>query len=121
MRHESPAAPRSAAFWQLGPRCCYSTGASVLMFILTGVAAGALTGVPIGPVNVAVIDASYRHTMRRAMAVGFGGALADCLYAALGVMGVTPFLRTYPTVLTIIYAVSGIVLLVYGFLTARSQ
>ncbi|HTL36148.1 MAG TPA: LysE family transporter [Kofleriaceae bacterium] len=91
------------------------------MFLVIGVLAGALTGVPIGPVNVAVIDSAYRHTFRRALAVGFGGALADCLYAALGVMGVTPFLRTYPTVLTIIYAVSGVVLLVYGFLTARSQ
>ncbi|HUS31289.1 MAG TPA: LysE family transporter [Kofleriaceae bacterium] len=91
------------------------------MFLVIGVAAGALTGVPIGPVNVAVIDAAYRHTYRRAMAVGFGGALADALYAALGVMGVTPFLRTYPTVLTVIYAVSGIVLMVYGWLTARSQ
>jgi len=91
------------------------------MFFAIGVAAGALTGVPIGPVNVAVIDAAYRHTMRRALAVGLGGALADGLYAALGVMGVTPILRTYPIVPPILYAVSGLVLLVYGFLTARSQ
>ncbi len=91
------------------------------MFLLIGVAAGALTGVPIGPVNVAVIDAAYRHTMRRAIAVGLGGSLADGLYAALGVMGVTPILRTYPAVPPILYAVSGVILLVYGFLTARSQ
>jgi L-lysine exporter family protein LysE/ArgO len=91
------------------------------MFLVIGILAGALTGVPIGPVNVAVIDSAYRHTLRRAIAVGLGGALADCLYSALGVMGVTPFLRTYPTVLTVIYAISGIVLMVYGFLTARSQ
>jgi threonine/homoserine/homoserine lactone efflux protein len=93
----------------------------VLIFMLFGVAAGALTGVPIGPVNVAVIDAAYRHTMRRAIAVGMGGACADGLYSALGVLGVTPVLRTYPSVPPILYAVSGIVLLVYGFLTARSQ
>lgn len=91
------------------------------MFLVIGILAGALTGVPIGPVNVAVIDSAYRHTLRRAIAVGLGGALADCLYSALGVMGVTPFLRTYPNVLTAIYAISGIVLMVYGFLTARSQ
>jgi threonine/homoserine/homoserine lactone efflux protein len=91
------------------------------MFMLFGVAAGALTGVPIGPVNVAVIDAAYRHTLRRAIAVGMGGACADGLYSALGVLGVTPVLRTYPTVPPILYAVSGVVLLVYGFLTARSQ
>jgi threonine/homoserine/homoserine lactone efflux protein len=91
------------------------------MFLVIGIAAGALTGVPIGPVNVAVIDASYRHTLRRAIAVGLGGACADCLYSGLGVLGVTPIIRSYPSVPPILYAVSGIVLLVYGFLTARSQ
>jgi threonine/homoserine/homoserine lactone efflux protein len=91
------------------------------MFILTGVAAGALTGVPIGPVNVAVIDAAYRHTLRRAIAVGLGGACADFLYSALGILGVTPVLRSYAIISPILYAVSGIVLMVYGFLTARSQ
>lgn len=91
------------------------------MFLAIGVAAGALTGVPIGPVNVAVIDAAYRHTFRRAIAVGLGGAIADGLYAALGVLGVTPILKTYPSIPPILYAISGVVLLVYGFLTARSQ
>ena len=68
------------------------------MFLVFGVLAGSLTGVPIGPVNVAVIDASYRHTMRRALGVGLGGAIADSLYAALGVLGVTPVLNNYPSV-----------------------
>jgi threonine/homoserine/homoserine lactone efflux protein len=99
----------------------YSTQAPVLLFLFLGVAAGALTGVPIGPVNVAVIDASYRHTMRRAMGVGLGGAIADAFYAGLGIIGVTPVLAKFPSVPPILYAVSGIVLLVYGFLTARSQ
>lgn len=96
-------------------------GASLLRFILLGAIAGAVTGVPIGPVNVAVIDAAYRHTLRRAFAVGLGGACADGLYSTLGLLGVTPVLVTYPTVRPILYAVSGVVLLVYGFLTARSQ
>lgn len=91
------------------------------MFFVIGVAAGALTGVPIGPVNVAVIDAAYRHTLRRAIAVGLGGALADGLYSALGVLGVTPFLQSYPSVPPVLYAISGVILLIYGFLTARSQ
>lgn len=93
----------------------------MLLFLLIGIAAGAATGVPIGPVNVAVIDAAYRHTLRRAIAVGLGGAVADMLYAGLGVLGVTPVLNTYPSVPPILYAISGVVLLVYGFLTARSQ
>src|SRR6476659_5912787 len=91
------------------------------MFLVIGVVAGALTGVPIGPANVAVIDAAYRHTLRRAIAVGLGSAVGDAIYAAAGVLGVTPVVQTYPSVLTILYAISGIVLLIYGFLTARSQ
>lgn len=91
------------------------------MFLLIGIAAGALTGVPIGPANVAVIDAAYRHTLRRALSVSAGAALADGLYAAGGVLGVTPLLRTYPSIPPILFAFSGVVLLIYGFLTARSQ
>jgi threonine/homoserine/homoserine lactone efflux protein len=91
------------------------------MFFLIGAALGAITGVPIGPVNVAVIDAAYRHSLRRAFSVGLGGALADCLYSALGVLGVTPVVRTYKSVPPLLYLASGIVLLGYGFLTARSQ
>jgi len=91
------------------------------MFLVIGVAAGALTGVPIGPVNVAVIDAAYRHTLRRAIAVAIGGACGDGLYSGLGVLGVTPVVRTYPMLESILYAVSGVVLMIYGFLTARSQ
>jgi len=93
----------------------------VLLFLLIGIAAGAATGVPIGPVNVAVIDASYRHTLRRAIATGLGGAVADMLYCGLGLLGLPPIPNTYPSVPPILYAVSGIVLLVFGFLTARSQ
>ena len=93
----------------------------MLLFLLIGIAAGAATGIPIGPVNVAVIDAAYRHTLRRAIAVGLGGAVADMLYSGLGVLGITPILNTYPSVPPILYAISGLVLLVYGFLTARSQ
>jgi threonine/homoserine/homoserine lactone efflux protein len=93
----------------------------VLLFLMMGIAAGVLTGVPIGPVNVAVIDAAYRLTLRRAFAIGIGGAAADTLYAALGILGVTPAINSHPTVVTVLYAMSGVVLGVYGFVTLRSQ
>lgn len=93
----------------------------MLSYLLIGIAAGALTGIPIGPVNVAVIDAAYRHTLRRALAVAAGGAIADGLYCALGVLGITPMLRANPTIPPILYGVSGAILIVYGLLTARSR
>jgi threonine/homoserine/homoserine lactone efflux protein len=93
----------------------------VLTYLLIGMAIGALTGVPIGPVNVAVIDSAYRHNLRRAIGCASGGALADGLYAMLGILGVGPILERHPSVPPILYAISGVVLVVYGILTVRTQ
>jgi len=93
----------------------------MLMSLLIGAAAGALTGVPIGPANVAVIDAAYRHTMRRAIAVAGGASVGDGLCAAAGIVGIKPWLDSHPTLPPILWALSGIVLLIYGYLTLSSQ
>ncbi|HLU65160.1 MAG TPA: LysE family transporter [Kofleriaceae bacterium] len=93
----------------------------MLSYFLIGAAVGALTGIPIGPVNVAIIDAAYRHHLRRAIAVGLGGAAADMGYAALGILGLGPLLLAHPSVPPILYGVSGVVLVVYGILTVRAQ
>lgn len=93
----------------------------MLTYFFIGAAIGAITGVPIGPVNVAVIDTAYRHHLRRAIAVGLGGAIADMLYAFLGIVGIGPLLVEHPDIPPILYAGSGIVLVVYGILTVRAQ
>jgi len=93
----------------------------VLTFFVLGFAAGVITGVPIGPANVAVIDAAYRHTLRRALAVGVGGAVADCLYATLGVLGVTPILNSNPGIPPILYGISGVILVGFGIINVRSR
>ncbi|MEM9492266.1 MAG: LysE family transporter [Myxococcota bacterium] len=93
----------------------------MLTYFLIGAAIGAGTGIPIGPVNVAVIDTAYRHTLRRAIAVGLGGSVGDCLYAMLGIMGVGPLLERHPEVPPYLYLFSGLVLLVYGVLTVRTK
>jgi arginine exporter protein ArgO len=94
---------------------------SVASLFAIGIAIGALTGVPIGPVNVAVIDAAYRHTLRRAIAVGLGGAIADFVYATLGIVGIGPYLLEYPLLPRILYGVSGVVLIGYGAITVRTR
>lgn len=93
----------------------------MITYFFIGAAIGALTGIPIGPVNVAVIESAYRHHLRRALAVGLGGAIADSGYALLGVVGVGPFLRSHPNIPPILFAISGLLLIVYGALTVRSQ
>lgn len=93
----------------------------MLSYFLLGAGIGAVTGVPIGPVNVAVIDTAYRHHLKRAVAVALGGAIADMLYAFLGIVGVGPVLVRHPNVPPILYALSGVVLVVYGLMTVRAQ
>lgn len=93
----------------------------MIQFFLIGATIGALTGVPIGPVNVAVIDAAYRHTLRRGLAVGLGGALGDFVFALLGVVGVGPNLISQPGVKPVLFLISGVVLIGYGLLTMRTH
>lgn len=93
----------------------------MLSFLAIGFAIGVVTCIPIGVANVAVIDAAYRHDLARAIMVGLGAAIADSLYASLGIFGVGPFVESYPDVPFILYGVSGAALFVYGVITVRSQ
>ncbi|MBK9032546.1 MAG: LysE family transporter [Myxococcales bacterium] len=93
----------------------------MLTFFLIGAAIGALTGVPIGPVNVAVIDAAYRHTLRRGVAVGLGGAIGDFIYSGAAMLWIGPHVIGRPGVKPVLFAISGVVLIVYGILTIRSR
>lgn len=93
----------------------------MLTYFLLGAAIGALTGVPIGPVNVAVIDAAYRHTLRRGISVGLGGAIGDFFFSGAAMLWVGPHVIGRPGVKPVLFAISGIVLVVYGILTVRSQ
>ncbi len=93
----------------------------MLKYFAIGAAGGAITGIPIGPVNIAVIDTAYRHHLRRAIAVALGGALADMLYALVGILWFGPLVKTRPHIPPILYAFSGVALIIYGILILRSR
>ncbi len=93
----------------------------MLIFFIKGAVAGAVTGVPIGPVNIAVIDTAYRHHLKRAIAVALGGAIADLFYALLGVLWFGPLVVTRPHIPPILYAISFLPLVIYGISILRSK
>jgi threonine/homoserine/homoserine lactone efflux protein len=93
----------------------------VLSYFLIGAIVGVISGVPIGPVNLAVIDAAYRHSLRRALVVGLGGALGDGVYSLIGILAMGPVLARYPVVSPVLYAVSGLGLFIYAIRVIRSQ
>lgn len=93
----------------------------MLTYFALGALIGALTGVPIGPVNVAVIDAAYRHTLLRGLAVGLGGAIGDFAFSSAAMLWIGPHVIGQPGVKPVLFAISGVVLVVYGILTVRSR
>lgn len=93
----------------------------MVTFFLIGLVLGVGTGVPMGPVSVAVIGNAYRNLRLRAIVAGIGGATADSIYAALGILGLGPLLSRHPSLPPILYAVSGVFLIAYGIMTVKSR
>lgn len=93
----------------------------MLSYFLIGAIVGVISGVPIGPVNLAVIDAAYRHSLRRALTVGVGGALGDGAYSLIGILAMGPILARYKWISPVLYAVSGVGLFIYAIRVIRSQ
>ena len=44
---------------------------------------GVVTGMPLGVVNVAIVDAATQGRTRFAIGIGIGGGLADTVHAAI--------------------------------------
>src|SRR5690606_22150843 len=62
---------------------CWGRVLDAIAAAALGVGLGAVTGMPIGVVNVAIVDAAVRGERRFATGIGIGGALADAGHAAL--------------------------------------
>jgi threonine/homoserine/homoserine lactone efflux protein len=86
--------------------------------LLRGVMLGFVGGIPVGPVNAAVIDTAMRKCVRRAFCIGLGGAFVDFLYSQIAAMGLLSVLARFPGLQTAFLLVGGVVLVVFGVLTA---
>ena len=63
-----------------------------LAALAAGAVLGAATGIPLGVVNVALVEAAVRAGRRHATGIALGGALADGTHAALAFAGLAPLL-----------------------------
>ncbi len=84
-----------------------------------GIALGAVTGLPLGVVNVAIVEAAQRRGVRTATGIGVGGAAADGVHAALAFGGVAGLIVARPALATALYLVAGVVLLGYAVASWR--
>lgn len=81
---------------------------------LRGAILGFAICIPIGPVNVAVIDTAIRRTLFLAVLIGIGGALIDFAYSQLAVSGLGALLEKAPTLSNVFQVAGGVVLVGYG-------
>src|SRR5688500_2747750 len=92
----------------------------MLLALLRGIAVGFIGGIPVGPVNAAVIDTAMRKCIRRAIAVGMGGAFVDMLYSQLATLGLGSLLAGHPSLATASVGIGGVTRVVLGVMTVSS-
>ena len=85
--------------------------------LLRGLILGFVGGIPVGPVNAAVIDTAMRQCVRRAFFIGVGGGFVDFIYSQIAATGYLRVLARYPDLQTAFLLIGGVTLVVYGVLT----
>lgn len=84
-----------------------------------GLALGAITGMPLGVVNVAIVDAALARARSHALGLGLGGATADTVHAMLAVLGVGRLVAAHPEWLRVLAIVFAIVMFGYAVFAWR--
>lgn len=64
----------------------------LLLALITGILSGFLFSIPVGPINVAVINESARRGAWAALMIGVGAVAMEIIYCALSFAGSTQFL-----------------------------
>lgn len=79
-----------------------------------GVGLGAATGVPLGVVNVSVVEAATRVGRGHATGIGLGGALADAVHAGLAFAGIAPWMGRHPAAMRVLAVASAAIVVGYA-------
>lgn len=89
---------------------------------LIGLVLGAATGVPLGVVNVSVIEAARRGGRRHAALIGVGGAIADTIHAGLAFVGLAPLIARHPALMRALAIGSAAIVIGYALIVwARAR
>lgn len=62
-----------------------------VLAILTGFISGFILSVPVGPVNLAIVNEGARRGLRWALMIGFGAVVMELIYCALAFTGAASF------------------------------
>lgn len=88
--------------------------ANIMEYLFKGILIGFMFGVPIGAVGAMTVQRTLNRGFGAGLLTGLGSSAADCLYACIGVFGLTfisDFLLEYQIFLTVI---GGVFVLIMG-------
>ncbi|HEU0028980.1 MAG TPA: LysE family transporter [Kofleriaceae bacterium] len=94
---------------------------SLLVAAVLGLGLGMVTGMPLGVVNVAIVDAATTGRRRFALGIGIGGAIADTLHAALAFVGLGRIVTQQPELVEILALAAAALILAYAILAWRTR
>ncbi len=87
---------------------------------LVGLAVGLLTTMPIGPINVTVLNKGMRESFAHGISIAVGAALMDFVYSLAAMYGLFAILQT-PIVSRVFQCVGILLLLTFGIQSIRSR
>jgi threonine/homoserine/homoserine lactone efflux protein len=87
---------------------------SIILFYIIIYWIGFVNCIPIGPVNLEIFHTSLKKQYPQALAVAFGGALGDALWAILAFYGISPFSRSQ-SMEAIFFLITAIITFILGF------
>jgi threonine/homoserine/homoserine lactone efflux protein len=94
---------------------------SFVVAALAGVALGIVTGMPLGVINVAIVDAAAGGRVRFAMGVGIGGGLADIVHSGVAFAGVGKLVTTRPDLVRWLAAGAAVLIVAYAIHAWRQR
>jgi L-lysine exporter family protein LysE/ArgO len=86
-----------------------------------GLAFGAITGMPLGVVNVAIVDAAIARARSHALGLGLGGATADTVHAALAFLGIGRLVTAHPEWIRVLAVALALVMVGYAVFAWRKH
>ena len=92
-----------------------TVGLTFLEYAVIGFAIGLITTAPVGPVNIMAIRQAAHYGFRQGLFVGLGAVVADTLYAAAAIFGVSAVTQFIEGEFNTIAAVGSVILIVFGF------
>jgi len=87
---------------------------AVLRAAAIGVPLGAVTGMPLGVINIAIVDAATAGRRRFAVGLGLGGGAADAVHAMLGFGGVGRVVTDDPALVRALAIAATFVIVTYA-------